>query len=165
MILGRRFLSLPMNKTAKPNLVISVVFVFALGLWGGPWGEGWMMCPLGGWWGRTNPKDLVFDDFSVSCLFYKEQSSRAQERVKGRQTDRQTDWLTEGQTHRQTETDRLSKIMFHNFVRLMAKNQAEFDFPEQETWNIRFCLLRNVLKTVTLDFGYLLRQLTPTQIY
>ena len=32
MILGGRFLSLPMNKTAKPNLVISVVFVFALGL-------------------------------------------------------------------------------------------------------------------------------------
>ena len=31
MVLGGWFMSLPMNKTAKPNLVISVVFVFALG--------------------------------------------------------------------------------------------------------------------------------------
>ena len=32
MILRGRFMSLPMNKTAKPNLVILEGFVFALGL-------------------------------------------------------------------------------------------------------------------------------------
>ena len=32
-----------MEKKAKPNLIILLVFLVALGLWGVPWGDGWVV--------------------------------------------------------------------------------------------------------------------------
>ena len=57
MVLRGLFPSLPPKKTAKPNLVISVVFLVALGLWVT---VGWC-ATSGGLRGRTIQKDIVFD--------------------------------------------------------------------------------------------------------
>ena len=43
MVLKGLFLSLPTIKTIEPNLLISVVFLVAWRLWGGPWGDRWAM--------------------------------------------------------------------------------------------------------------------------
>ena len=42
--IGRRlFFSLPMEKKAKPNLIILLAFLVALGLLGVPCGDGWVV--------------------------------------------------------------------------------------------------------------------------
>ena len=44
MILGGQFPSLPVKKITKPNLLISMAFLVALGLLGGPWGDILVIC-------------------------------------------------------------------------------------------------------------------------
>ena len=39
-----QFPSLPMKKMTMPNLLISMAFLVALELLGGPWGDGWVIC-------------------------------------------------------------------------------------------------------------------------
>ena len=44
MVLRGLYPSLPTKKTAKPNMVILVVFWSLWGFEGGPWGDRWVMC-------------------------------------------------------------------------------------------------------------------------
>ena len=37
------FPSLSTKKTAKPNLIILLVFLVVLEVWGVPWGDGWVV--------------------------------------------------------------------------------------------------------------------------
>ena len=45
---GRRLVPMTTVVKCEPNVVISVVFWSLWGSEGGPWGDGWAMCPPGG---------------------------------------------------------------------------------------------------------------------
>ena len=59
-----------MKKTAKPNLVVLMIFLVALGLWGTSEGTNRRCITQEWWWGRTNKKDIAFDGLNGAVSLY-----------------------------------------------------------------------------------------------